>query len=332
MTTALYLYETLRLSNILNSVREELTKTIRTALIERAYNTDVQLSFGVIHINSKGSVSKISFNGVDVTDIDSFIAKQAFRVDDENYFDIRTVVKNRPDDFCYYPIQIDGRLSLTVLKTSPYFERKYGSIIHSDSFRVEYASKYLVIYRSSNAVPEVYCVGLFTPEATANTLLEKAGKHLGGKTDIYYCFMNSRPEQFLHIGQVKRDFCAYHPEKNPEAYNFYKGSIISGIFKINKQTDINGKIKVKDTKRKSLQKIIKMQYGTVKNFCNLNDIDMLFMTAFLSGADAEIKYKNGNTVTPTRLEEILNLPFSPNAESLKDKNLLVKIEYDDIPA
>lgn len=230
MEAVLYLTETPKASELLRSIRNELNDAIRTAIVQHAYDTDVQLSFGAIHINSKGSVSQISFNGTDVTDIDAFIVKQAFRVDDSHYFDIRTAIKASPDDFCFYPIQIGGKVSLTVLKTSPFFERKYGGAIHFEKFRVEYASKYLIVYRNENAVPDVYYIGLFGAEATANTLLEKAGKSLGGKSTIYYCFVNARPELFLHLGQVKSDFAAYHPEKNPSVYNFYKGTVISGIF------------------------------------------------------------------------------------------------------
>lgn len=332
MEAILYLKEAPQASAILQNIRAELTSAVRTALLAQAYDTDIQLSFGMIHINSRGSVSQISFNGSDVTDMDAFIVKQAFRIEDDNYYDIRTEIKAEPDRFCYYPIRIGNKVLLTVLKSSPYFERKYGAAIHNDRIRVEYASKYMLIYRSSEAVPDVYYIGLFTPEATANTLLEKAGKSLGGKSTVYYCFANMRPEMFLHLGQFKRDFAAYHPEKNLDGLNFYKGSVISGIFKINKKTDANGKVKVKETRKKCLQMIIKMQYGTVTHFCELYDLDELFFTAYLSGADGQIKYKNGDTVTPKRLDELLNLPFSPDAEGLKDKNLLIKVEYDEIPS
>ena len=331
MEAVIYLNETPQASAILQSIRDELTGAIRKALLQKAYDTDVELSFGQIHINSKGSVSQISFNGSDVNDLDQFIVKQAFKIDDDNYFDIRTEIKSNPEDFCFYPIQIGSQVSLTVLKSSPFFERKYGSRIHAESFRAEYASKYLIVY-SGKSKPEVYCTGLFSADATANTLLEKAGKSLGGKSIIYYCFVNSRPEMFLHLGQVKRDFAAYHPEKNPGIYNFYKGSVISGIFRINKKTDANGKIKVKETRKKCLQLIIKIQYGTVDEFCKLFEIDKFLMVAYLSGTDAIVKYTNGNAVTPKRLEELLNLPFTPDAEVLKDKNLLIKVEYDEIPA
>lgn len=328
----MYLNETPQASDILQSIRNEVTNAIRASLLAHAYDTDIQLSFGTIHINSKGSVSQISFNGSDVTDVDAFVVRQAFHISEDSYFDIRAVIKDAPDEFRFYPIRIRNRVSFTVLKSSPYFEKKYGWAIRSDEFRVEYASKYLIAYRNSTAAPDVYYVGLFTPEATANTLLEKAGKSLGCKSTIYYCFMNSRPELFLHIGQVKGDFKAYHPEKNPEMYNFYKGSVLSGIFKINKKTDKNGRIKVKETKKKCLQMVIKAQYGTVSQFCEQHEIDKTLLTAYLSGTDAEVKYLNGNAVTPTRLEELLNLPFSPDADGLKDKNLLVKVSYDDIPA
>ncbi len=331
LEAAIYLNEAPQASAILQNIRDELTSAIRTALLQKSYDTDIELSFGQIHINSKGSVSQISFNGSNVTDLDSFIVQQAFRIDNDSYFDIRAEIKSNPDDFCFYPIQIGTQVSLTVLKSSPYFERKYGKRIYSESFKVEYASKYLIVYSGKN-VPEVYCTGLFSAEATANTLLEKAGKTLGGKSIIYYCFVNSRPELFLHIGQVKRDFEAYHPDKNPGAYNFYKGSVISGIFRINKKTDSNGKVKVKETRKKCLQLIIKMQYGTVDEFCRIYEIDKFLMTAYLSGTDATIRYINGNVITPTRLEELLNLPFSPDTENLKGKNLLMKVEYDEIPA
>lgn len=332
MEAVLYLKETPQASVVIQNIRDEVTSAVRTALVNHAYDTDIELSFGQLHINTKGSVSQVSFNGTDVMDMDAFIVKQAFRIDEDHYIDLRTKIKNSPDDFYYYPIEIAGKISLTVLKSSPFFERKYGQQIHNETFRVEYASKYLIIYCNEGSAPDVYCIGLFGPEATANTLLTKAGKTLGGKAIIYYCFMNSRPELFLHPGQTKRDFIAYHPEKNSKMYNFYKGSVINGIFKINKKTDDNGKVQVKKTSRKCLQLIIVMQYGSEANFCEKYEIDRLLLKAYLSGAATTMKYLNGDILTPVRLEKLLNLPFSPNAETLKDKNLLIKVEYDDIPA
>ena len=331
MDTVLYLHETQQTTNILQSIRSELTNAIREARIRDAYNCDIQLSFGLIHINDRGSVSQISFHGTDVTDMDAFVVMQALQIGEENYFDIRKVIKESPEDFNFYPIQINGRISMTVLKSSPFFEKKYGIGIHWEDVRVEYASKYLLVYRENWSKPDVYFVGLFSPEATAKTLLDKAGRTLGGQENIYYCFMNSRPEQFLHLGQVKGDFVAYHPEKNPDLYNFYTGTVISGIFKINKVTDDNGKIKVRETVKRSLQQIIQMQYGSIDNFCNCYNINKTLLTAYLSGLGTPVKYLNGDSLTPTRLAELLNLPFSPDAEELKDKKLLVKVDYDDIP-
>lgn len=57
MEAVLYLTETPKASEILQAIRDELTDAIRTAIVQHAYDTDVQLSFGAIHINSKGSVS-----------------------------------------------------------------------------------------------------------------------------------------------------------------------------------------------------------------------------------------------------------------------------------
>ena len=159
MEAALYLSEAPQPSMILQDIRSELTSAVRTALVRHAYDTDVQLSFGTIHINSKGSVSQISFNGADVKDQEAFIVKQAFHISDNQYFDIRTRIKDEPDSFYFYPILIRDKISFTVLKSSPYFENRYGSVIHDESVRVEYASKYMLIYRSDSETPD-YLLGL----------------------------------------------------------------------------------------------------------------------------------------------------------------------------
>lgn len=104
LEAAIYLNEAPQASAILQNIRDELTNAIRTALLQKAYDTDIELSFGQIHINSKGSVSQISFNGSNVTDLDSFIVQQAFRIDNDSYFDIRAEIKSNPDDFFFYPI------------------------------------------------------------------------------------------------------------------------------------------------------------------------------------------------------------------------------------
>ena len=67
MDTVFCLQETAQITDILQSVRSELTGAIREARIRNAYDCDIQLSFGLIHINDRGSVSQISFNGADVT-------------------------------------------------------------------------------------------------------------------------------------------------------------------------------------------------------------------------------------------------------------------------
>lgn len=327
-----YLQEAPSAASVIQRIRDELTNAIHAMILKQAYDTDVQLSFGTVHINSRGSVSQISFNGTNVTDMDAFIVQQALNIGKNNYFDIRHIIKENSEKFHYYPIQIGKKIFLTVLKNSPYFEEKYGAAIYSDKAMVQYASKFLIFYRNKKAKPDVYYTGLFDASSTANTLLDKAGKLLGGKTSIYYCFMNSRPEMFLHLGQTKSDFAAYHPEKNAKMYNFYWGSIIAGFFKLNKKTDNNGKIKVRDTERICLKLIIKMQFGNIDKFCEMYDIDKFLMTAYLSGTKADVRYNNGNKLTPSRLEELLNLPFNVNAEELKNKNLLIEVNYDDIPS
>ena len=73
MEFSLYLKETYQTASLLQDIRDELTVAVRNAILLHAYDTDIDLSFGKIHINSKGSVSQISFNGTDVTDIEKII-------------------------------------------------------------------------------------------------------------------------------------------------------------------------------------------------------------------------------------------------------------------
>ncbi len=56
---ALYINETQDVSAVLQSVRDELTSAIRTAVLEKAYDTDVQLSFGLISIVIRDSIPSI---------------------------------------------------------------------------------------------------------------------------------------------------------------------------------------------------------------------------------------------------------------------------------
>ena len=112
---------------MLHSASVELTGAIRVVMVCGAYDRDIHLPFGMVHINSKGSVSQISFNGADVTDMDAFIVMQVLRIGEDNYFDIRKTIKDSPEDFRFYPIKINGWLSMTVLKSSSFFEKKYGA-------------------------------------------------------------------------------------------------------------------------------------------------------------------------------------------------------------
>lgn len=332
METELYMTESMWLLKKIKSIREEITNAIKTAEIKHAYDKDIQLSFGLVHINKKGSVSRIRFEGKDVTDIDSFAIMQALQINKDNYYDIRNEIKNFPQEFCFYPIKINGKLHFTVLKNSPYFNRKYFNRIDNDETRVFYAAKYLVYYHTKSEKPDIFLIGIYNANSTAKLLLENAGKNLGGKANIFYCFSNSRPELFLHLGQIKSDFEAYHPEKYPKSFNFYRGSIISGIFRINKAVDNNGKIKVNETIKNSLQLIIRIQFGNVTSFCNYNNVNCLSMNAYLAGNNIKIKYNNGDEITPRRLLELLNLPFMPDAQSLKNNKLMVRVNYDEIPS
>lgn len=54
MEVVLYLNESPQMTTILHNIRTELTSAIRTSFLAQVYDIEIQLSFGIIHINSKG--------------------------------------------------------------------------------------------------------------------------------------------------------------------------------------------------------------------------------------------------------------------------------------
>ena len=100
------------LSSSIQRIRKEISDAILYAKVNNAYNKDVQLSIGTIHINPYGSVSEFSFNGLEVTDIDRFIVTNALKVSSENYRDIRSDIEQNPQLFNFYPIVYKGKTYL----------------------------------------------------------------------------------------------------------------------------------------------------------------------------------------------------------------------------
>ena len=329
------LYENNSLLERLESVRNEITSAIRKARIKNDFDVDVELSFGKIHINPRGSLSIISFDGTDVVDLDKFVVIQSLKINDNNYFDIRQEIKNNVESFYFYPIVSKGEINYTVLKSSPYFVKMFGNAIHNENIKVYYASKYLIIsfydIELKTNSTYVFLVGMFSASKTMNALLKEASKGIGIKKYLYYCYTRQRPEIFLHCGTTKQDFEGYEVLRKLDECKFYKGTVAAGFFKNCKETDNNGKIKVKATTRNAVENIIKATYQSLTNFCNLYDIDPLLLKAYFIGSTERISYKNGNEITPTRLNELANIPFIVNEENLKDKNLFVEVRYEDIP-
>ncbi len=62
--------EDISFKKVLKDFGNEITNAILSAKTNKAFDKDVCLSLGVIHINPYESVSEISFNGIDVTTVD----------------------------------------------------------------------------------------------------------------------------------------------------------------------------------------------------------------------------------------------------------------------
>lgn len=55
MESVLHLRETPQAADILQNIRVELTNAVRNAFLQYAYDSNIELSFGVVHINEKSN-------------------------------------------------------------------------------------------------------------------------------------------------------------------------------------------------------------------------------------------------------------------------------------
>ena len=309
---------------IIQNLRTEISEAILNAKVKRAFDKDVQLSIGIIHINPFGSVSEFSFNGIDVTDVDKFIVTKALNISTKNYFDIRSDIDNKRDQFNFYPISYKGKIFYTVLKTSKYFREFFGSCLSNHAeVTVSYALKYVIFtIRKNNASTNyAFLCGLFNPVAQSKKILTDAGRIVGPHSTIIYCFA-PKTNYLLKAGETKSDFIGYEPRNGKELFDFYRGSIESAVFWISRIRDKNYKIKIKETKKQTYKTLIEIQYGSISNFCKIHDINENVLLLFFSGNDNKLIYKNGDVITTTRLSEILNIEINESDDGLKDKNLL----------
>lgn len=328
-----YLIEDLNIKNAIKRIKAEIAEVIINAKINKSFDKDVKLSFGVIHINPYGSISEISFNGIDVTNIDRFVVEQAIHIKRENFEDIREYVYTHASEFAFYPISDGEYIRFTILKYCDLFYKKFGKIIEDhERFKIQYTLKYLIISVLYEQW-EIYCFEIesFDEEHLQNLLITDAIRQVGLNKKLYYCFSN-KPEILLRIGQIKHDFRAFKSMGIANMCSFYKGFVSNLIIKLYKKNQKdNGKPLVNDTRRLILRFLIDATFGGLKHFCELKNIDEKSVQKYISGETNSLKYKNQDEIVPTRIDEILNLPLQIEAKNLKNSLLLEKIQYDDIP-
>lgn len=323
-----YLTEDITISNIITKAKKEISDILLNARLHNQLDKDVETSIGKIHINPYGSVSQISFGGEDIIDVDRFIVSRSLNIDSNNFYNIQKDIEEDCSNFDFYPIIYRNKIFYTVLKTSKYFRTKFGFFLHEhDILTVKYAHKYIIfsLNRDGHIKDYIFQCGLLSQENTEQLCLKDAGKKFGCNTNLYYCFA-SKSNYLLKIGQCKQDFIAYK-----ESFDYYEGTVESVVFWISRIRDNNSKIKMKDTKRKAEKLLIEIQYDSISNFCQLKKIVFKSLSSYFLGEMSDIKYENGDILTPTRLIEILNIEIDISDKGLLDRNLLKAILYSDIP-
>lgn len=190
----------------------------------------------MIHINPYGSISEISFNGLDVTDIDQFVIEQALHVKKDNYVDIYFYVRDNAKKISFFPITDCKKVYYTILKDSEYFKEKFGDIIHDHAhFRIQYTFKFVVISIYKNDWESyVFKVEPYDSAHLADILTRDAIRQSGLHSMLYYCFSNTKPETLVKIGRIKKDFYAYKAAASYGYFKFYKGNLDNLILRLYK--------------------------------------------------------------------------------------------------
>ena len=161
---------------------------------------------------------------------------------------------------------------------------KYGGIIYDHNlFKVRYTLKYILvtIKIGNDWENHVYCIDLYDSNHLSKLLLSDAGRTSGMNNTLYFCFANTRPEELVRVGMIKKDFKAFGSGYCSLGFNFYKGTVTSAIMRIYKVLDKNGKIMIKDSLKKFVSIISDIKYGGLENFCSSNNIDVDSLKGFL---------------------------------------------------
>lgn len=329
-----YIHEDINLRNLIDKIRGEISSAINSARLNNAFDKDVNLSFGKIHINPYGSASTISYKGRDVVDIDKFVITSALKISDNNYFDIREYITTNINEFSFYPIETGKRVELTVYKYSKYFINRYGQqLFDHEKIRVIYAYKYIVFFININGVYRIdaYNSGRFNPYNTSMMQIKYAFNSGGSNDCLYYCFLKNT-NYLRQIGETKQDFIDILRKVNPDnIYDFFKGELRRAAIKISIVRDENSKIKVQESIRKSINLLVDIYPNGKVQFCKDNDINVNSLNRFLSGDSSSLMRKNGDVINKGRLLELLGVNFDLNAITLLNKNLLEQVSFNDIP-
>lgn len=319
------------LENKIRGIREEISSAINSRRLTKDFSKDVCLSFGSIHVNPFGSVSEINFEGREVSDIDSFVVGLAMNSKRCEFVDLRERIRNNPGDFTFFPILSDGKVSLTVLKYSRYFTEMFGQdLVHDhERFFVSYTPKYMLVRVCAYGEWKDYCFLCGPFDIQSKFKRDMFAIRQYWNQNLYFCYTRTRPEHYSSMGECKEDFI--YPPAALSFYKFYRSSLARVALHELKITNDNAKVIMKKTKAKFYQFIIELQYSSIKDFCAKHNVNYGSLKAYFAGATAEPFYCNGDKLTIARLEELLNLPFKVNNDSVKDLFLLEEVEYKDIP-
>ena len=310
-------------------VSERVQNELDYIVINGQPDTDVETSFGKVHINPKGSVSVLSFNGLDIPNNDyDFFAAQIYqpKLKYKNKVDLRKHINDHINDFIFYPIHDESETKMAILKYSKYFINNYPV---DKITNVEYTFKAMLItFTYDNGTSEVYYFRCdFEDQFKLSFKLMKNSMDNTIKGDLYLCGFG-RNEDFAVImtGQYKEDFKVYEKYIRVANLQFYQTCILYWLTYLIKQTNNDQQLKY----RTVISFLIKLMYDNDRKFAKTFNLNVSSFKDYFNGKTTNIIKESKAKLTDVDLLKYLQID-EDIMKLLASNNLLTPIKYDDIP-
>ena len=319
----------LHVSTNWKQVSERVQNELDYIVIYGQPNTDVETSFGKVHINPKGSVSVLSFNGIDIPNNDyDFFAAQIYqpKLKHKNKVDLRKHINDHINEFVFYPIHDGNDTKMAILKYSKYFIDNYPV---DKITNVEYTFKAMLItFTYDDGTSEIYYFRCdFEDVFKLSLKFMKNSMDNTIKGDLYLCgFGKNEDFTVIMTGTYKEHFQVYEPFIKRNNLTFYQTCILYWLCFLIKQTNEQPQLKY----RTVINFLIKLIYDNDRKFAKTFNLNVTSFKDYFNGKTTNIIKESKAKLLETDLLKYLQID-EDIMKLLVSNNLLTPIRYEDIP-